>query len=29
MSLIDFPIAILAGEKDLLADPTDVEWTHE
>ena len=29
MSLIDFPIAILAGEKDLLADPKDVEWTYE
>lgn len=28
MSLIDFPIAMLAGSEDLLADPKDVVWTH-
>lgn len=29
MSLLDFPIAILAGQQDLLADAKDVAWTHE
>lgn len=29
MSLIDFPIAILAGQQDLLADAQDVAWTHQ
>lgn len=29
LSLLDFPLAILAGEKDQLADPKDVEWTHK
>uniref|UniRef100_A0A7S3ITW3 Uncharacterized protein n=1 Tax=Strombidium inclinatum TaxID=197538 RepID=A0A7S3ITW3_9SPIT len=29
LSLLDFPIAIFSGEKDLLADPTDVKWTSE
>ena len=29
MSLIDFPIAILSGSGDKLADPQDVKWTSE
>ena len=29
LSLIDFPIAMFAGEKDLVADPKDVEWTYQ
>lgn len=27
MKAIDFPIAIMSGSKDLLADPQDVKWT--
>jgi hypothetical protein len=29
LSLLDFPLAMLGGEKDLLADPKDVEWTYQ
>jgi hypothetical protein len=28
LSLLDFPIAIFGGKKDLMADPKDVEWTY-
>mmetsp|Transcript_35515 Transcript_35515/g.54332 ORF Transcript_35515/g.54332 Transcript_35515/m.54332 type:complete len:452 (+) Transcript_35515:19-1374(+) len=27
LSLLDFPIAVFSGSKDLLADPKDVAWT--
>lgn len=27
LSLIDFPVAALGGEKDILDTPKDVEWT--
>ena len=29
LSLLDFPIAILAGTLDHLVVPKDIEWTHE
>ena len=29
MSQIDFPIAILSGDGDKLADPQDVKWTSQ
>lgn len=28
LGLLDFPIAIFGGTKDLMADPKDVEWTY-
>lgn len=27
LGAIDFPLALFGGEKDLLADPKDVDWT--
>ena len=29
LSLLDFPLAILSGSKDKMADPKDVKWTSE